>query len=56
MRRSSLLVCIIAVAWSPKQPLVSKVINSDADLLVAAPISPKLILDRSGPSPLSLFN
>lgn len=39
-------ICIIAVAWSPRQPLVSKVVNSGADLLVAAPISPALILDR----------
>jgi len=39
-------VCIIAVAWSPKQPLVNKVVDSGADLLVAAPISPSVILDR----------
>lgn len=39
-------ICIIAVAWSPRQQLVSKVVNSGADLLVAAPISPSLILDR----------
>tara|TARA_R110000868_G_scaffold2764_10_gene19196 strand:- start:4689 stop:5624 length:936 start_codon:yes stop_codon:yes gene_type:complete len=39
-------ICIIAVAWSPKQALVSKVVNSGADVLVAAPISPSLILDR----------
>lgn len=39
-------ICIIAVAWSPKQPLVAKVVDSGADLLVAAPISPGLILDR----------
>ena len=39
-------ICIIAVAWSPKQTLVSRVVNSGADVLVAAPISPSLILDR----------
>lgn len=39
-------ICILGVAWSPKQQLVSKIINSGADLLVAAPISPGLILDR----------
>lgn len=39
-------ICIIAVAWSPKQALVSRVVNSGADVLVAAPISPSLILDR----------
>jgi response regulator RpfG family c-di-GMP phosphodiesterase len=39
-------ICIIAVAWSPNHVLVSKVIDSGADLLVAAPISPALILDR----------
>ena len=39
-------VCIIAVAWSPKQALVNKVMSSGADVLVAAPISPSLILDR----------
>lgn len=39
-------ICIIAVAWSPRQPLVSKVVDSGADLLVAAPISPAIILDR----------
>jgi len=39
-------VCIIAVAWSPKQPLVHKVVDSGANLLVAAPISPSVILDR----------
>lgn len=39
-------VCIIAVAWSPNQPLVNKVVDSGADLLVAAPISPSVILDR----------
>jgi response regulator RpfG family c-di-GMP phosphodiesterase len=39
-------ICIIAVAWSPKQSLVAKVVNSGADVLVAAPISPSLILDR----------
>lgn len=39
-------ICIIAVAWSPKQTLVAKVVNSGADVLVAAPISPSLILDR----------
>lgn len=39
-------ICIIAVAWSPKQTLVTKVVNSGADVLVAAPISPSLILDR----------
>lgn len=39
-------ICIIAVAWSPKQALVSKVVNSGADVLVAAPISPSLIFDR----------
>lgn len=39
-------ICIIAVAWSPKQTLVGKVMNSGADVLVAAPISPSLILDR----------
>jgi DNA-binding response OmpR family regulator len=39
-------ICIIAVAWSPKQSLVSRVVNSGADVLVAAPISPSLILDR----------
>jgi response regulator RpfG family c-di-GMP phosphodiesterase len=39
-------VCIIAVAWSPKQPMVNKVVDSGADLLVAAPISPTVILDR----------
>ncbi len=41
-------ICIIAVAWSPNHALVSKVIDSGADLLVAAPISPALILDRIG--------
>ena len=41
-------ICIIAVAWSPKQQLVAKVINSGADLLVAAPISPSLIMERIG--------
>ncbi len=41
-------ICIIAVAWSPNHQLVSKVIDSGADLLVAAPISPGLILDRIG--------
>jgi len=39
-------ICIIAVAWSPKQALVNKVMSSGADVLVAAPISPSLILDR----------
>jgi response regulator RpfG family c-di-GMP phosphodiesterase len=39
-------ICIIAVAWSPRQPLVNKIVDSGADLLVAAPISPALILDR----------
>jgi DNA-binding response OmpR family regulator len=39
-------ICIIGVAWSPKQALVSKVMGSGADVLVAAPISPSLILDR----------
>ncbi|MEX2455607.1 MAG: hypothetical protein WD470_12935 [Rhodospirillaceae bacterium] len=39
-------LCIIAVAWSPRQELVAKVMDSGADLLVAAPISPSLILDR----------
>jgi DNA-binding response OmpR family regulator len=39
-------LCIIAVAWSPKQALVGKVMGSGADVLVAAPISPSLILDR----------
>ena len=39
-------VCIIAVAWSPKQRRVNKVVDSGADLLVAAPISPSVILDR----------
>ena len=39
-------ICIIGVAWSPKQALVNKVMNSGADVLVAAPISPSLILDR----------
>ena len=39
-------VCIIGVAWSPKQALVNKVMGSGADVLVAAPISPSLILDR----------
>lgn len=41
-------ICIIGVAWSPNHSLVSKVIDSGADLLVAAPISPALILDRIG--------
>ncbi|CAN0493343.1 unnamed protein product, partial [Discosporangium mesarthrocarpum] len=39
-------ICIIGVAWSPKQTLVTKVMGSGADVLVAAPISPSLILDR----------
>lgn len=39
-------ICIIGVAWSPKQALVAKVMGSGADVLVAAPISPSLILDR----------
>tara|TARA_R110002110_G_scaffold25625_7_gene94863 strand:- start:380 stop:1321 length:942 start_codon:yes stop_codon:yes gene_type:complete len=39
-------ICIIGVAWSPKQALVTKVMSSGADVLVAAPISPSLILDR----------
>jgi response regulator RpfG family c-di-GMP phosphodiesterase len=39
-------ICIIGVAWSPKQALVNKVMGSGADVLVAAPISPSLILDR----------
>lgn len=39
-------ICIIGVAWSPKQALVSKVMSSGADVLVAAPISPSLIIDR----------
>lgn len=39
-------ICIIGVAWSPKQALVNKVMSSGADVLVAAPISPSLILDR----------
>ena len=39
-------ICIIAVAWSPRQPLVAKVVDSGADILVAAPISPGLILNR----------
>lgn len=39
-------LCIIAVAWSPKQPLVNQVVDSGADVLVAAPVSPALILDR----------
>lgn len=39
-------ISIIGVAWSPKQALVNKVMNSGADVLVAAPISPSLILDR----------
>lgn len=39
-------ICIVAVAWSPRQPLVSRVVDSGADLLVAAPISPAIILDR----------
>lgn len=39
-------ICINGVAWSPKQALVNKVMGSGADVLVAAPISPSLILDR----------
>lgn len=39
-------ICIIGVVWSPKQALVNKVMGSGADVLVAAPISPSLILDR----------
>lgn len=39
-------ICIIGVAWSPKQALVTKVMGSGADVLVAAPISPSLIIDR----------
>ena len=39
-------ISIIAVAWSPRQQVVGKIINSGADLIVAAPISPALILDR----------
>lgn len=41
-------ICIISVAWSPNHALVGKVIDSGADLIVAAPISPALILDRIG--------
>lgn len=39
-------ICIIGVAWSPKQALVNKIMGSGADVLIAAPISPSLILDR----------
>ena len=44
--RTNPFSCIIGVAWSPKQALVNKVMGSGADVLVAAPISPSLILDR----------
>jgi len=39
-------LCIVAVAWSPKQALVNQVLDSGADVLVAAPVSPAVILDR----------
>jgi DNA-binding response OmpR family regulator len=39
-------ICIIGIAWSPKQALLNKVMGSGADGLVATPISPSLILDR----------
>jgi DNA-binding response OmpR family regulator len=39
-------LCIIGITWNPTEAEVQKVIDSGIDLLVAAPMSPKRILDR----------
>jgi DNA-binding response OmpR family regulator len=39
-------MCILGITWNPTELEVERVINSGIDLLVAAPMSPKQILDR----------
>lgn len=39
-------LCVIGITWNPTEIEVTKVIDSGVDLLVAAPMSPKQILDR----------
>jgi DNA-binding response OmpR family regulator len=39
-------LCILGISWNPTESEVDRVITSGIDLLVAAPMSPKQILDR----------
>ena len=39
-------LCILGITWNPTETEVQKVIDSGVDLLVAAPMSPKQILNR----------
>lgn len=39
-------LCILGVTWNPTEVAVVKMINAGVDLLVAAPMSPKQVLDR----------
>ena len=39
-------LAILALSWDPTEKLVKEAVNSGADYLIAAPFSPKQILDR----------
>lgn len=39
-------MCILGITWNPTETEVQKVIDSGVDLLVAAPMSPKQVLNR----------